>query len=258
MFVSSEAISFGINRFVGDDETKEEEETNVKSAFSPWAREENEAKDDKKTSTKPSIFSVTSLLANNDNRSSPSPSKKDQEETGQEDISTKPFFYPGLTLDMLTKHRQSSSGTSPPSPVNFIGRNAAAAALAAGMPPFHLNTLFPHTSAANFPNLSAMKSATSIIDANRNLLSAPQTPLVPLPFPFPLPLSHGQNHQMSQGSPPSSSSSSNSLELDVMRYRNNPLSSPHFQLGSPNGSEDFSGYSPNGGQESSGNFHCYI
>ena len=218
------------------------------SAFSPWQLSKEDKKDEEdepinvdefeavkeeeeetktKIRTKPSVFSVTSLLAPDnpeDRGGTPSPkappvaTKAEQEQ----ELATRPFFYPGLTLDMLAAKNRAAMAAAVNSDGSLFGRNAAAAALAAAtgspmVPPFGtLGGLFPHVSA--FPTLAAMKSAS--IDANRNLLSSPPGLGAPgLPFHFPLPSFSGSNQSTTSSPPSSTGSSSTSLELDLMRFR---------------------------------------
>ena len=236
----SSSISFGIQRFVNDDDKESEETTSdseiVKSdsvtssssAFSPWAdrrsiekvaneslnvdgddEEDNvnvdEDEDHNPTPSsipkKPSIFSVSSLLAN-DNSSKTSPkthsNEREKDEITPDMLPMRPFMYPGLTLDMLSKSRAPPSGSEsmfPPRPFPN---------------PFAFGGLFPGMS----PAFVAMKA----MDANRNLLS-PTTNSFPSPsFPF-----HSLSNALT--SPPNSSSNvstsptSGQPELDMLRLR---------------------------------------
>lgn len=192
------------------------------------------------TSNKPSIFSVTSLLApDNNNIGNNSPEtqhsakrclfKREKDEITPLDVTSRPFFYPGLTLDML-KNRQNDNAAAVAAS-GIFGRIAAAGA-AGGFPPFPLGGLFPHPSA--FPALAAMKSS---MDSNRNLLLPSTAP----PFPFSIPPFNAMNasstHNSSPSSPsspptsqqmsPPSSTGSSSLEMDLLRFRGSmPLSPP--------------------------------
>ena len=195
------------------------------------------------TCNKPSIFSVTSLLAPDNNNTETNgediqqqPSakrclfKREKDEITPLDATTRPFFYPGLTLDML-KNRQ-SDGAAAVAASGIFGRIAAAGA-AGGFPPFPLGGLFPHPSA--FPALAAMKSS---MDSNRNLLLPSATP----PFPFSIPPFNAMNsssaHNSSPASPsspptsqqmsPPSSVGSSSLEMDLLRFRGSMPLSPSF------------------------------
>ena len=112
-----------------------------------------------KTVKRPSVFSVTSLLApDNRIRSPPPPPHHPKRSLQPQSFRPPPFFYPGLTLDMLNK--------------STVGRNAAAAAALAAAaaasgaghtpssPPL---PMFP------FPGLmkTAAAAAAASIDANR-------------------------------------------------------------------------------------------
>lgn len=224
---------------------------------------------------KPSIFSVTSLLAPDNNNSGTSSNagdschettqspaagvkrglfmKREKDEITPFDAAAaaRPFFYPGLTLDML-KNRQNdcSNNAAAMAASGIFGRIAAAGAQ--GFPPFPLGGLFPHPSA--FPALAAMKSS---IDSNRNLLMPPSAP----PFPFGIsPFAnmnsassshHSSSSPSSPSSPPTSSqqmsppsaasstgSSSTMLEMDLLRFRGPMPLSPPFG-GDPNGHPSF-------------------
>ena len=190
------------------------------------------------TSNKPSIFSVTSLLAPDNNnaenketqQSSKRLLKREKDEITPLDVTARPFFYPGLTLDML-KNRQNDN-VAAVAASGIFGRIAAAGA-AGGFPPFPLGGLFPHPSA--FPALAAMKSS---IDSNRNILVPSATP----PFPFPIPpfnaMTSAAVHSSTPSSPsspptsqqmsPPSSTGSSSLEMDLIRFRGSMPLSPNF------------------------------
>ena len=195
------------------------------------------------TNTKPSIFSVTSLLAPDNNNTGANGQgiqqqqsakrclfKREKDEITPLDATTRPFFYPGLTLDML-KNRQ-NDGAAAVAASGIFGRIAAAGA-AGGFPPFPLGGLFPHPSA--FPALAAMKSS---MDSNRNLLLPSATP----PFPFSIPPFNAINSSSAHNSSPSSPSSpptsqqmsppssvgSSSLEMDLLRFRGSMPLSPSF------------------------------
>ena len=195
------------------------------------------------TSTKPSIFSVTSLLAPDNNNTGGNNQETQQQQSAKRclfkrekdeitplDATTRPFFYPGLTLDML-KNRQNDSAAAVAAS-GIFGRIAAAGA-AGGFPPFPLGGLFPHPSA--FPALAAMKSS---MDSNRNLLLPSATP----PFPFSIPpfntMNSSSTHNSSSSSPsspptsqaisPPSSGGSSSLEMDLLRFRGSMPLSPSF------------------------------
>ena len=230
---SGAGISFGIQRFVNDEEksvespaaseeaTSDSEAKNNNSAFSPWsdrrsiekvANESLNADDDdgddinvdedeEHTTAptlpkKPSIFSVSSLLANDDaNKSSPTnlSNEREKDEITPEMLPMRPFLYPGLTLDMLSKSRPPPSTDSLFSPRHFPN-------------PFALGGLFPGMS----PAFVAMKA----MDSNRNLLS-PNTSFPNAPFPF-----HSFNSAVT--SSPSSTNCSttpSSTELDMLRLR---------------------------------------
>ena len=211
-------ISFGIQRFVNDDDNDEaassdsESKSKATSAFSPWQEDrrniekisndnvniDDEEEDDinvededevSPTTTtpiapkKPSIFSVSSILSNNTpsskDNSNNSSSEREKDEITPEVLASRPFFYPGLTLDMLTKGRPEIFPRNLPNPFAF-------------------GSLFPGMN----PAFAAMKA----MDSNRNLLaSAPNPPN----FPFPgLP-------SLSSPSPPTSSPT----DLEMLRLR---------------------------------------
>jgi hypothetical protein len=119
---------------------------------------------------KPSIFSVTSLLATKTPKEEAtltnhvsSNHDREKDEITPDILPTRPFFYPGLTLDMLAKGR-------PPTADLIFPRNLPN--------PFALGSLFHGMS----PAFAAMKA----MDSNRNLLASHNA--VPSPsgtFPFP-------------------------------------------------------------------------
>ena len=193
------------------------------------------------TGNKPSIFSVTSLLAPDNNNGGTNSQeaqqstkrclfKRERDEITPIDVTARPFFYPGLTLDMLKNRHNDNAAAVAAS--GIFGRIAAAGA-AGGFPPFPLGGLFPHPSA--FPALAAMKSS---MDSNRNLLMPTTAP----PFPFSIPsfnaMNVSSNHNSSPSSPvspptsqqmsPPSSTGSSSLEMDLLRFRGSMPISPSF------------------------------
>lgn len=234
-------ISFGIQRFVNDDqevsssETESSEPNKSSSAFSPWANasmdsrsiekvanhtiiaaEEEEEEDDINvededvaatplpTPKKPSIFSVSSLLSNDSSSKSspppttPLPGEREKDEITP-DVLPRPFLYPGLTLDMLTK------GFRPP-PV----------------PGTTDHQLFPRNPFANFgnlfPGMSPAFAAMKAMDSNRNLAAAAAAVSASGPFPFPG--LHNLNSSPSNGAsntPTSSATGGN--EIDMLRLR---------------------------------------
>ena len=208
------------------------------------------------SNNKPSIFSVTSLLAPDNNNGTGStcqdaqpPSakrclfKREKDEITPMDVTARPFFYPGLTLDML-KNRQNDSAAAVAAS-GIFGRIAAAGA-AGGFPPFPLSGLFPHPSA--FPALAAMKSS---MDSNRNNLLIP--PSATPPFPFSIPPFNAMNssstHNSSPSSPsspptsqqmsPPSSTGSSTLEMDLLRFRGSMPLSPTFGSDHPSSLHPF-------------------
>ena len=302
---ASAGISFGIQRFVNDEEKSVESPTvsdqeaisdsevknsnssaSAASAFSPWADRrsiekvaneslnvdeeiEEEEEDDMinvdeevehhpttrisnvnaASSTlpkKPSIFSVSSLLANNKDRHHSSKdssssanlsNEREKDEITPDMLPIRPFLYPGLTLDMLTKSRPPLPPPLPPphsvpeslfSPRNFPN-------------PFAFGGLFPGMSPASFV---AMKAG---LDSNRNLLTLPSSssggvsPSFPNPtFPF-----HGFNTNVSNNSASSSSgctTTTNSMvgssELDILRLRGLAAAAVN-STASPNYSDQF-------------------
>ena len=164
---------------------------------------------------KPSIFSVSSILSSTSSSATSPPSKensingngnetkREKDEITPECLpSTRPFFYPGLTLDMLAKGRQEN----PIFPRNIPN-------------PFAFGSLFP--AAMNHPAFAAMKA----MDSNRNLLTS-TTPVGsqshhhhPPSFPFSS-LVVPANGLNSPGSPPSSASSPcSATDLEMIRLR---------------------------------------
>ena len=109
------------------------------------------------TSNKPSIFSVTSLLAPDNNnaenketqQSSKRLLKREKDEITPLDVTARPFFYPGLTLDML-KNRQNDN-VAAVAASGIFGRIAAAGA-AGGFPPFPLGGPFPSSISISSPS----------------------------------------------------------------------------------------------------------
>ena len=108
---------------------------------------------------RPSVFSVTSLLAPDTKARSPSPPKRMH--PGPHSFRPPAFFYPGLTLDMLNK--------------SSAGRNAAAAAaLAAAAAATGGPTTSPSLPMFPFPGLmktAAAAAAAASMDANRYVYS---------------------------------------------------------------------------------------
>ena len=162
---------------------------------------------------KPSIFSVSSILSSTSSSATSPPSKensingngnetkREKDEITPECLpSTRPFFYPGLTLDMLAKGRQENT---------IFPRNIPN--------PFAFGSLFP--AAMNHPAFAAMKA----MDSNRNLLNS--TPVGsqshqhhPPSFPFSS-LVVPANGLNSPGSPPSSASPCSATDLEMIRLR---------------------------------------
>ena len=148
---------------------------------------------------KPSIFSVSSLLANNnDHHSSKDPSsananlsnEREKDEITPDMLPIRPFLYPGLTLDMLTKSRPPLPPPLPPPPPSvpeslFSPRNFPN--------PFAFGGLFPGMSPASFV---AMKAG---LDSNRNLLTLPSSG-VSSSFPNPTFPFHGFNTNVTSNS----------------------------------------------------------
>ena len=234
-------ISFGIQRFVNDEEksvesptvsedaTSDSEAKHNSSAFSPWSdrrsiekvaneslqADEDEAGDDINVDEddeqhqittptlpkKPSIFSVSSLLASDDStKTSPThqahhqANEREKDEITPEMLPMRPFLYPGLTLDMLSKSRPAPPSTeSLFSPRHFPN-------------PFAFGGLFPGMS----PAFVAMKA----MDSNRNLLS-PNTSFPSATFPF----QSFNNPVTSSPSSTNGSTTTNSPELDMLRLR---------------------------------------
>lgn len=224
-------ISFGIQRFVNDNDQESEDSDKTSSAFSPWPSSadrrsiEKVANDNVTTETeeeddinvddedepattqtiktmaetslpstiapkKPSIFSVSSLLSNDTPSSKPSPPEREQDEITPDLLpNMRPFLYPGLTLDMLTKRGNSQ---------DMFPRN-----------PFFGN-LFPGMS----PAFVAMKA----MDSNRNLTAAAAAAAAAISSPFPFAGLH--NFNVSNNSSPSTpTTSSSSNEIDMARLR---------------------------------------
>ena len=138
--------------------------------------DEEEAEAPTQVKKPPSIFSVSSLLSNTNSSKNKSetptgstPTKPpkpgiEKDEITPEVLASRPFFYPGLTLDIL-KNRQQQQQV-PPNPT------------------WPLGGLFPPVGGP-FGAAAAMKA----LDANRNLLNSGSG------FPFPLP---GKDLQLKQ------------------------------------------------------------
>ena len=264
-------ISFGIQRFVNDEDKSVESPTvseeaisdsEVKnnsgghSAFSPWSSADRrsiekvaneslnieEEEEDminvdedlepnhpvlstpQTVAKKPSIFSVSSLLAN-DNASKDSGnlannSEREKDEITPDMLPMRPFLYPGLTLDMLSKTRNPPPATPslpPPSESLFSPRN------------------FPNpfaTFGGLFPGMSPAFVAMKAMDSNRNLLSTNASPFPNPPFPF-----QGFNSSSNSASG-ATTTTTNTLvggsELDMLRLRGlaaaavNSTTSPNY------------------------------
>ena len=115
---------------------------------------------------RPSVFSVTSLLAPDTKARSPSPPKRMH--PGPHSFRPPPFFYPGLTLDMLNKSSVAAAGRNAAAAAALA---AAAAATGGGGPaasPASSLPMFP------FPGLmktAAAAAAAASMDANRYVYS---------------------------------------------------------------------------------------
>ena len=149
-----QSISFGIQRFVNDDDTEdtvsdsESKSTKATSAFSPWQDDrrniekvsndninvdDDEDEDDINvedeevvttpiTPKKPSIFSVSSILSSSTPpKDTSNQSDREKDEITPDFLASRPFFYPGLTLDMLTKSRPELFPRNIPNPFAFGG-----------------------------------------------------------------------------------------------------------------------------------------
>ena len=189
---------------------------------------------------KPSIFSVSSILSSNNttnsNSSATSPpskensingngrsnettnSKREKDEITPECLQSathRPFFYPGLTLDMLAAKSRQQASESTNNSTTMFPRNIPN--------PFAFGSLFP--AAMNHP---AAFAAMKAMDANRNLLTStpgnsttgPQSHQHPPSFPFSSLVVPANGLNNSPGSPPSSASSPcSATDLEMIRLR---------------------------------------